>query len=150
MEERRAKRILVNNCSVNFFVQFQLKRTSSHLLSCKLFKYSANSCFWNEHFGGDHLYVFLIVAVLKAVENIMRNIYSEVQLDLFLKEFQLSYRNTARIEALPEKTMSALLCCIYFHTSMAKTSEMQILDRAQQQNILMSSWKFSNKRFSHQ
>ena len=33
----------------------------------------------------------VLVAVLKAAVNIMRHIYGEVQLDLFLNEFQLPY-----------------------------------------------------------
>ena len=33
----------------------------------------------------------LTVAVLKAVENLLRYISSEAHLDLFLKEFQLAY-----------------------------------------------------------
>ena len=88
-ERETRKRVLENNYFW-VFAQLYFKRTPSHLFSQILCVFSTNSCFTN--ILKATIYVFLTVAVLKAVENLLRYISTEAHLDLFLKEFRLTFR----------------------------------------------------------
>ena len=127
-----------------FYLQFPFERTPLHFLSGIVCEQSANSCFWNEHFGSNHPCMFSIAAFLKAAENIMKIIYSEVSLDLHLDEFQLPYSyeywNTAAL--LLNTTLSTLLCCVYiFIILWQRHLKCIFMDRTDQEKRLTSFMK---------
>ena len=88
-EERHAKRILESNYFLSFCTALLLKDSVTLVLLDTLRVFSQQLLY--EHFGSNRLCVLLIVAVVKAVENLLRYISATAHLDLFLNEFQLLY-----------------------------------------------------------
>ena len=83
--------VLENNSFLSFHIALALlERGLRHICFARYFR-NVLLKLLREHFGSNHLCAFLIVAVLKAVENLLRYISVEAHFDVFLNEFQLLY-----------------------------------------------------------